>query len=62
MNYSGLAAIRKRDKTKPKVGLVDQKLQEQKKISSVTSLSGRRLTIQTSLYNWTNVVEKVLIY
>ena len=55
-----LGNIRKRDKTRPEVSLVDQKQQQvQRTISSKSSACmAEGWLLQTSLHNWTNVVKK----
>ena len=56
-----LGDIRKQDKTRPKLGLVDQKLQEEpRKISSESpACVAEGWLLQTSLHNWINIVKKL---
>ena len=55
-----LEDIRKQDKTRPKVRLVDQKQQEQRKISSESpACMTEGWLLQTSPHNWTNVMKKM---
>ena len=51
-----LGDIRKQDKTRPKVGLVDRKLQKQGNFHQSLACLTEGWLLQTPLHNWTNAV------
>ena len=54
-----LGGIRKRDKTKPKLGLIDQKHQHRQRASHQRAWKKKRRLLQTCDQNWTNVMKNV---